>query len=102
MALTPVIEGCALTLLDERAVLELGVRPPQLVLRVHDDGPVPRHRLLDRLPRHEQEPDTGVACVDRHRVPAVEQHERPVLRFAGRAAPPPPPPPRRAPRSPPC
>src|SRR5439155_27121663 len=79
--------GCRLTLLDESTVLELGVRAPQLVLRVHDDGAVPRHRLLDRLPRHEQEPDTGVACLDRHRLPTVEQHERPVLHFPGRAAP---------------
>src|SRR5438445_1417300 len=69
----------ALAWLDEGAVLQLGVRAPQLVRRVHHDGAVPRYRLLDRLSRHEQESDAGVASLLRHRVPAVEQHQRAVL-----------------------
>ena len=45
----------ALAVLDERAVLELGVRLLKLRLRVHHDRPVPRHRLFERAARHQQE-----------------------------------------------
>src|SRR5512134_3908980 len=52
------------SLLDEGAVLELTERLAQFRLRVHHDWPVPRHRLLDRLARHEQEPDALVSGLD--------------------------------------
>ena len=64
-----------LTLLDERPVPQLGVSLLQLFPGVHHDRPVPGDGLLDRLPRHEQEPDPGVSRLDRHLVAAIEQHQ---------------------------
>src|SRR5438552_4349713 len=49
MVVAPGIEGLRAKLLDESAVLELGVRAPHLVLRVRDDGAVPRPPARDRL-----------------------------------------------------
>jgi hypothetical protein len=37
-----------LGMLDERAVAQLGVSPPQLGFGVHHDRPLPGHGLLDR------------------------------------------------------
>src|SRR2546425_4205116 len=63
---------------DERAVLQLGVGAAQLRLGVHHDRPVPRHGLLDRPARDEQEPDPGSAGLHADLVARVEQHERPI------------------------
>ena len=64
-----------LPLLDEGALLKLGDRLPELLLRVHDDRSVPRHRLFDRLAGHEQEPDALVAGLHRHFIAVVENDE---------------------------
>ena len=50
----------------------------QLGLRVHDDGPVPGDRLLDRLARNQQEADALLAGLNRDLIAAVEQHQRPI------------------------
>src|SRR5437899_4860178 len=63
-------------MLDEAAVLQLGVGVPQLGLRVHHDRPRPSHRLLERPSGDEQEPDSGLARLDGDLVARVEQHER--------------------------
>src|SRR5213593_5055081 len=63
-------------MLDEAAVLQLGVGVPQLRLRVHHDRPRPSHRLLERPSGDEQEPDSGLARLDGDLVARVEQHER--------------------------
>src|SRR6266545_2222306 len=42
--------------LQERPLLELVVGLPELLLRVHHDRAVPGDRLLERLPRHQEEP----------------------------------------------
>ena len=39
---------------------------------------ITRHRLLDRPPGHQQEPDALFTGLHGHLVPAVEQDERPV------------------------
>src|SRR5262245_36773308 len=72
-------------LLDERAVLKLEDRLPQLLLRVHHDRPVPGDRLLERLSRDQQEPDSLIPGLHHHLVTSIEQHERPVAdRFVDR------------------
>src|SRR5438105_897141 len=61
--------------LDERPIAQLGERLLELRLRVHDDRPIPRDRFLDRLARHEQEPDPLFASLNNDLVAAVEEHE---------------------------
>src|SRR2546426_210836 len=63
-------------MLDEAAVLQLGVGVPQLRLRVHHDRPGPSHRFLERPSGDEQKPDSGFARLHGDLVPRVEQHER--------------------------
>ena len=69
--------------LDERARAHLGDGLPQLVFRVHHDRPVPRHRLFDRLARHEQEADAVFARLHGHFVAAIEQDERSIADVVG-------------------
>src|SRR5664280_997344 len=71
-------------LLEERPLLQLVERLAELLLRVHHDRAVPRHRLLQRLARHQQEPDPLLAGLHRDLVAAVEQHQRAVLRLRRR------------------
>src|SRR5437899_1024881 len=61
---------------DEVTGLQLGHRLTQLLLRVHDDWAIPRYRFLDRLTRHQQEPDTLIAGLNGDFVSAVEKHQR--------------------------
>src|SRR5207247_1457383 len=63
---------------DERAVAQLGVGAAQLRLGVHHDRPVPRHGLLDRSARDEQEPDPGRPGLHADLVARVEEDERPI------------------------
>src|SRR5207245_3996484 len=63
-------------MLDEAAVLQLGVGVPQLRLRVHHDRPGPSHRLLERPSRDDQKPDSGFARLHGDLVARIEQHER--------------------------
>jgi hypothetical protein len=51
----------ALPVLDERAALQFCHGLSQLLLGVHDDRTVPRHRLLNRLPGHQQKTDAFFA-----------------------------------------
>src|SRR5262245_61856087 len=67
--------------LEERPLLELAERGAQLLGRVHDDRAAPRHRLLERLARDEQEAHALVAGLDDDLVARVEQHERAVPRL---------------------
>ena len=55
-----------------------------MLLRVHHDRAVPRHRLLERLARDQEEPHAVVAGLHRDLVAAVEEHERAVVRPRGR------------------
>src|SRR5580693_6364857 len=73
----------ALLVLDELAGLQLAHCLLQLRLRVHDDGPVPRHRFLERLTGNKQEADAFRAGLDHDLVAAVEEHQRMVFRIVG-------------------
>ena len=46
-----------------------------LSVGVHDDRPVPGDRPLDRLPRHQQEPDAFIASLHHDFVAGVEHHQ---------------------------
>src|SRR6266700_2610330 len=61
---------------DEATGLQLGHSLAKLFLRVHDDWAIPRYRLLDRLTRYQQEPDTLIGGLNSDFVPAVEKHQR--------------------------
>src|SRR5205807_67085 len=56
---------------QESPFVELRERVPELLLRVHDDGTVPGHRLPERLAGDEQESDAVPARLDLHLVAAV-------------------------------
>ena len=58
--------------LQECPLLEFLERLPELILRVHHDGAVPRYRLLEWLPGDQEEPDALVPGVHRDLVAAVE------------------------------
>src|ERR1051325_12199155 len=64
------------SVLDKGAAAQLADRLLQFLLRIHDDRAVPGDRLLDRLPRHQQEADAALAGLHRDLVAAVEQHQR--------------------------
>src|SRR5688572_12870988 len=70
--------GKLLSVFDEGAVAQLGVGLAQLFGRVHHDRSLPRHRLLERLSRHEQEPDPRRSRLHRDLVAAIEQNEGPI------------------------
>src|SRR5713101_2713118 len=61
---------------DEASGLQLGNSLAKLFLRVHDDWAIPRHRLLDRLTRYQQEPDTLIGGLHHDLVATVEKHQR--------------------------
>src|SRR5687767_1360168 len=63
---------------DKRTVPQIRDRLLDLLFGVHDDRPVPRDRLVDRLARDEQEADALLAGLDRDLVATIEQHERAV------------------------
>lgn len=63
---------------DERPFAKLGDRLLQLLPGVHDDRPVPRNRLLERLAGNQQEPEPLVSRLNDHFVAAVEQDKRSV------------------------
>src|SRR5258708_4757239 len=48
----------ASAVLDKRAVVQLVNRLAQLLLSIHHNRAIPRHRLLDWLSRHKQEPNS--------------------------------------------
>ena len=62
--------------LDERAALQLCHGLLQLLLGVHDDRTVPRHRLLNRLARYHQKTDAFLASLNGNLRAAIEEHER--------------------------
>src|SRR5579859_6455317 len=64
-----------LSRLDERAVLQLRIGLPQLVVRIHHDRTVPRHRLLQWPARDQEKANAFVARLDRDFIPTAEQHE---------------------------
>ncbi len=66
-------------LLDERAVLQIGHRLPELLLRVHHDRTVPSHRLLDRFARYQQEPNPLRSGLHGDLIALIEQHQRVIL-----------------------
>jgi hypothetical protein len=59
---------------NEAAVVQFRHRLAQLLLRIHHDRPIPRYRLLDRLARHQQEPDSLGSSLHSDLVSAIEQH----------------------------
>ena len=69
---------------DEGAILQLAHGLAQFGLGVHDDGAIPRHRLLERLARDEQEADALRAGLHHDLVAAVKEHERMVFRVVDR------------------
>ena len=58
---------------DERAIVQLGHCLAEFFLRVHDDGAIPRHGLLKRLTRDEQEANALGTGLDDNLIAAVEQ-----------------------------
>ena len=71
-------------MLQERPLLEFPERLAKLFLRVHHNRAVPRHRLLKRFSRDQQEPDSVVPGVYRNLVTAIKEYERAVVRLRGR------------------
>ena len=69
-----------LSVTNERTIVEFGHCLAQLFLRVHDDGPVPHDRLLERFARDEQKADAFRASLDDDLIATVEEDERMVLR----------------------
>src|SRR5205807_1927943 len=67
--------------LQERPLLKLHERLPELLLCVHHDRAVPRHGLFEWLPRNQEEPDPIVPGLHRDLVALVEEHERAVVRL---------------------
>jgi len=63
-------------MLDEVTGLQLRHRLSKFLLRVHNDGPVPRDRLFDRFTRNQQEPDALIAGLNDDLISAVEHHQR--------------------------
>jgi hypothetical protein len=54
-----------LLLLEERPLAQLGECLAQLLLRVHDDRPVPRNGLAERPAGNQEEPDPCGSCLHR-------------------------------------
>src|SRR5712691_8510403 len=75
LELLSVCSPCVSAVLDERAVLQLGVRAPQLRFGVHHNRPAPGDWLRDRPAGNEEEPNPGVPGLDGDLVARVEQHE---------------------------
>jgi hypothetical protein len=75
LSIRPAVQRADRRLLDKCAVLEIGHRMPQLLLRVHHDGAIPCDRLLNRLARYQQEPNALRSRLYRNLVAAVEQHQ---------------------------
>ncbi len=69
---------------QERPAFQLFEGLTQLLLRVHDDGAVPGHGLLERLARDQQEADAVFAGLDRDFVAAIEEDQRAVIGLGGR------------------
>ena len=59
---------------DELAGLQVGHGLTDLLLRVHHDGSVPRHRLFDRLTRYQQEANPFIASLHANFIAAIEEH----------------------------
>jgi hypothetical protein len=57
---------------DEVAGLQFRQRLAQLLLRVHDDGTIPRHRFFDRLTRDQQKADALITGLNDDLISAVE------------------------------
>src|SRR5689334_1257282 len=71
--------GCVrevLPVLDERATLQFCHGLSQLLLDVHDDRTVPRHRLLNGLARYQQKTDAFFAGLNSNLIATIEEHER--------------------------
>src|SRR5436305_15312412 len=60
---------------DEGARAHFGHRLAQFLFRVHDDRPVPRDGLFNRLAGDEEKTDAVFAGLHRHFVAAIEQDE---------------------------
>src|SRR5262249_16538359 len=71
-----VLNRTRLAMLNKRSVLQLRDSLPQLRLRVHHDRPVPGHRLLNRLPGDEQEPNALCTGLHADLISAVKEHQR--------------------------
>jgi hypothetical protein len=59
-------------MLDERAALQFCHGLSQLLLGVHDNRTVPRHRLLNRLARYQKKTDAFLAGLNSNLVTATE------------------------------
>ena len=70
--------------LQERPLFELRERLPELLLRVHYDGAVPRHGLLQGFSRNQQEADAVLPGLHHHLIAPVKEDQRAVVRLRGR------------------
>src|SRR6476646_1827375 len=65
--------------LQKRALLQLLERIAQLLLRVHHDWAVPRHRLLQRLAGNQQKADAVLTGLHGDFVAAVKEDKRAII-----------------------
>src|SRR5579863_79623 len=65
--------------LQECSLAQFGERFLKLFLRIHHDGPVPGHRLFQRLSRDQQETDSVVAGLSGDFVAGIEKNQRPIV-----------------------
>ena len=48
---------------------------PELFLSIHHDGSVPSDRLLERLPGNQQKPNSVIAGLNDHFIPAIKENQ---------------------------
>ena len=70
--------------LQKCPLLQFVIRLLQLRLSIHDDRPIPRHRLLQRLSRNQQKPNAILPRLNLNPISASKQHQRPIIRFRRR------------------
>src|ERR1017187_9017225 len=65
--------------LEECSAFEFAERLPELLLRVHHDRAVPRHRLFEGLARDQKKTDSVVPGLHRDLVAPIEQDQRAII-----------------------
>ena len=70
--------------LEKCAALEFLESLLKLLLRVHDNWPVPGHGLLQGLAGNQQETNAVIAGLNHHLIAPVKQDQRAIVRFGGR------------------
>src|ERR1700682_582411 len=74
--------------LQERPLLQFFESLLEFTLGVHHDRTVPDYRLLQRLPRNQEEPDSFLACLYLYLITSVEtsveENERAIVSLRGR------------------